>query len=496
MRVLPPRSVCRLPVAVAAAFVLIVATAAPARAHTISGPKPTNYRTRVLSITPEAPGVTVRLLDDARIELTNRTSTEVLVLGYEGEPYLRVGPDGVFENLHSAATYMNRSTRGGAAPPGIDTSPTAPPDWRKASSGRTARWHDHRLHWMQAGLPPQVARAPDRYHRIRAGRVQFVHAGTTTDVAVLLEWVPGPSGLPWIPAGAAAFAVGAVCAAARRRGRLAAALVGVLVAADAAHAISYELDRPGGATARLVQFAGENFVSIVVWAVAAATIVGLARERVLARYGAILVGVLVALVGGATDLSSLWKSQLPIAGPAVLARLEVVLALGLGGGLAAGAAVWLATRRVPPQEQAAPPGPWLGALVAGLDDAELRHVAAALDVDEVLGIAMPELAARMGAAATDLRAGALVVEIVTDDTAGRRTYSLVARDAGVAVHEGRAEPVSAELTVSFPQLLRMLGGTTTVGDAVAAGRAAISGDRSVLGALAPYFAEQRERTKW
>ena len=58
------------------------------------------------------------------------------------------------------------------------------------------------------------------------------------------------------------------------------------------------------------------------------------RRRVEALYGVVFVALMVALIGGATDLSALWKSQLPDAGPAWLTRVEVVIALGLGGGLA------------------------------------------------------------------------------------------------------------------------------------------------------------------
>ena len=45
----------------------------------------------------------------ARLELTNDTDTDVIVRATEGEPYLRIGPDGVFENLLSPATYINRT---------------------------------------------------------------------------------------------------------------------------------------------------------------------------------------------------------------------------------------------------------------------------------------------------------------------------------------------------------------------------------------------------
>ncbi|MGH9032785.1 MAG: hypothetical protein ACRDZV_11725, partial [Acidimicrobiia bacterium] len=84
--------------------------AAPAAAHGTSGPDATNYETRVHEISPPTPGLSVRAIDlGERLELRNTTGTDVVVLGYHDEPYLRVGPDGVFENRRSPAAYLNES---------------------------------------------------------------------------------------------------------------------------------------------------------------------------------------------------------------------------------------------------------------------------------------------------------------------------------------------------------------------------------------------------
>ena len=75
---------------------LVAATPSPAVAHGVGGVDPSNYRTRVTSIDPSVAGVVVRPVDlGTRLELTNRGETDVVVLGYDGEPYLRVGPRGV-----------------------------------------------------------------------------------------------------------------------------------------------------------------------------------------------------------------------------------------------------------------------------------------------------------------------------------------------------------------------------------------------------------------
>jgi len=47
-------------------------------------------------------GLRIEAIDaGARLRLRNATGQEVVVLGYAGEPYLRVGPAGVFENRRS-----------------------------------------------------------------------------------------------------------------------------------------------------------------------------------------------------------------------------------------------------------------------------------------------------------------------------------------------------------------------------------------------------------
>ena len=84
------------------------------------------------------------------------------MLGYDGEPYLRVGPRGVFENTRSPATYLNRSATAAG------TRRSRPMRARRRDGSRcrrdsTAHWHDHRAHFMGTDDPPIVQR--NRDHR-------------------------------------------------------------------------------------------------------------------------------------------------------------------------------------------------------------------------------------------------------------------------------------------------------------------------------------------
>jgi hypothetical protein len=480
-----------LRVAIVAGVVVVLAllSAAPASAHTISGPKPTNFRSHVISITPEVPGVTARVVDlGAKLELTNRTDSDVTVLGYEDEPYLRIGPSGVFENVHSQATYINRSLKGATVPVGVDTSPTTKPEWRKISDARSYRWHDHRIHWMGAQLPPTVAAAPGQSHHLSTQRITFVHEGQRSIIAVALDWVPGPSAWPWIIPMALLFVVGLVLTMKREWWRALAILLAFLVVCDIAHAISYEIARPGPNTAKTAQFFAGSFVSVAVWIAAVPTVIALWRRRVEAMYGVAFVGFLIALVGGLSDLSLLWKSQLPGVGPHWLTRLEVVVALGLGSGLGVGALIHMFRGRRPlPEEDGG--GRWLSLLVAGLSDGELARIVRDLDADEVLEVACRDLAARATPIVGGFQTGGLL--IVADDCDPIVAWAVAAGETPgtLRAKRGRVEPVRLELRAPFAALLQLLAGTLTVDDALARSLLTAAGDAAFLDELAPYLPE-------
>ena len=91
--------------AVALAFALAALLAAPALAHE-GNP---NYLSEVDAITPAADGVTVEVLNrDDRLLLHNTSGEDVVVLGYDDEPYARVLADGTVQvNTNSEAYYLN-----------------------------------------------------------------------------------------------------------------------------------------------------------------------------------------------------------------------------------------------------------------------------------------------------------------------------------------------------------------------------------------------------
>jgi hypothetical protein len=480
---------------VAAALVVLGLSATPASAHTIGGPRPTNYRSRIVAFEPKVPGVSARVVDlGAKFELTNRSSSEITVLGYEGEPYLRIGPNGVFENLHSQATYINRTRLGGSVPSDVDTSPSAVPEWKKISSGHSATWHDHRIHWMSTQPPPPVAQSPGRFYHLSQQNIVFRYGDQqSARVAVALDWVPGPSGLPWIPVIVVLFALGVVVALLPRWWRVLAVLVGVIVISDMAHAIAFEIPRPGGNLTKTLQFFGESFVSIAVWIAAVPTIVTLLKRRVEALYGVVFVGLLVALIGGATDLSALWKSQLPAAGPRLLARAEVVVALGLGAGLVVGALVRMLRTRAAAEAADDGGGQWLTMLVAGLSDAELARIVPELDADEVLGVALRELAIRAAPVAEAFAAGSLSFAIADQIDVAWSLTADTTDGAPLRAVRGKVEPEAAGIRATFAAMLQLLAGTLSLDDAVSRSSVTSTGEPGLLARIAPYLPESADR---
>lgn len=312
-------------------------SATPASAHGVGGVQPTNYRTVVHGIQPAVRGVTIRPIDfGARLQLRNETNRDVVVFGYDDEPYLRVGPDGLFRNERSPAVFLNRtSTPSGAVPHTFDAD--APPDWTRISNARVATWHDHRAHWMGASAPASVTSAPDHRHVvIRDWSVKLRFGNEPLAVHGDVVWVPGPSPWPWI-LGAAALAV-VVFGLSRRRPLVLPVALGVLVLSEIVH-VSGAWNYSGASLVNKLGASAYGFAAIAIGLVAIAIA---ARRRTSDAIPVTLAaGVLFFIAGGLADLTTLTRSQVPTTVAPTLARLTIMLALGVGAGVIAGTAARL-----------------------------------------------------------------------------------------------------------------------------------------------------------
>lgn len=304
----------------------VFAPATPAFAHGGDAPDATAYRTTVTGLSTPEEGLSVRTVEaGARLELTNHTGHSVEVLGYDGEPYLDVRPDGTYQNVNSPAAYRNATLSGDNAVPET-ADPTAPPAWRKVSTATTVRWHDQRTHWLSPGMPPAAAAAPTRIHRLRDWTVPLRAQARVFELRGTLDWVPPPrTALWWLGAG----------------------LLG-LITIGLAHRWSGPI-RPLTLLAGLAPLAyavtraadGADVPPVLI----PTGLLALAAAWRHPPFFLALSGLVVAIFGGFNHASAFDAGVLPAAGPEWLARSLVLISAGLGAGLAATGVLGL--RRVP-----------------------------------------------------------------------------------------------------------------------------------------------------
>jgi hypothetical protein len=286
----------------------ILAPATPAFAHSGDAPQATAYRTAVTAISAPEKGLTVRTVEaGARLELTNTTGHSVEILGYSGEPYLDVRPDGTWENVSSPAAYLNQTLTGDSAVP-ASADPTAPPAWRLLSRSTTVRWHDQRTHWLSPGVPVPAAADPSRSHRLRDWRVPLRVQVRTFAIEGTLDWEPPPRAwLWWLTTALTGLGLALLCL---RRMRPVALITGL---SPLVYAGARLLD--GGSTPLVIILAG---------------LLGLSAAYRHPPFFLALSGAVVALFAGFTETGVFGAAVLPAAGPGWLSRGAVVVALGGG----------------------------------------------------------------------------------------------------------------------------------------------------------------------
>jgi deferrochelatase/peroxidase EfeB len=329
-----------------------LAPAAPAMAHEVGGAGATNFQTTLSALTPSVAGLTLRVIENgSRLELRNDSGTEVIVAGYGGEPYARVGPDGVYVNDNSPATYLNADRFSTATVP-FSADGKGPLVWRQVATEPLWRWHDHRVHWMLKTLPPSVAADPGAPHRISAWTVVLQYGDQRLTAAGTLDWVPGPSPWPWFVLVALVAAAVAGATYLSRPHRALAIAVGLLFLADLAHGFGAMVITAGTVPQKLSALVGAD--ALLIWPFALLTGWLLWRRHTRAAWLAAGIGALMAIEMAVDDAPVLWRSSSPSALPPTLNRAAVALVVGIGVGLVV--ALPLLLRRHPPADR-----PWPGA---------------------------------------------------------------------------------------------------------------------------------------
>lgn len=323
---------------------MVVATASPAGAHGLGGLTPSNYETVLQSVSPHIDGVSVHVTDlGTKVEVTNDGAQELVVLGYAGEPYLRIGPHGVFENTRSPATYLNRSTTISGAPP-KRADPEAPPVWRQVSTGTTARWHDHRAHFMGKDDPPEVARDRDQRRVVDHWKIPMRVGDATVVARGEIVYVPPPSPWPWVVGAVLLAALLFVLARTGAWRTVFVVVLAVLTVTEIVHVVGLW----DASTASFGTKLAESAYSLAGIALGLLGLGWMWRKGVDSAVPLVLVAAIFLFVaGGLADVTSLGHSQVPSTFSAGVARLLVTVTLGLGAGLAVAATFRLRPAPVP-----------------------------------------------------------------------------------------------------------------------------------------------------
>ena len=319
----------RLPVVFAFA---IVALFAPAAAHAHSGQTGgTDYRS---AITAEPTGLTARVVGgDDRLEITRTTAREVVIMGYGGEPYLRLDAAGTWENRNSPAVALNDVRRTNKAIPAAATK--IAPDWVQTGTGASVVFHDHRAHWMASQPPAKVRANPSQEQVLYDWSVPVVVDGTAGEIQGTLTWLGAPITWLWWTLLGLAVVVGVLVGLWRRVPVAPAAIVGMLAAvlASVITGVSQQLDVPNGTNGALV--------AIVLAGVLLAIGLGLGHRLRAVPAHATTVLLLVALIAGGVQLvgaagSAFAYALVPGPLPTLLTRLLIIAGIA-GVALAAGA---------------------------------------------------------------------------------------------------------------------------------------------------------------
>ncbi len=359
--------------AVLVGLLLSAAPATPALAHAAHSPAATNHRTEVDGVTPALPGVRVRAVEaGTALELTNSGPRPVEVLGHLGEPFLRIGPDGVFENTLSPTTYQSREP-GGVAPVPAHVDATAAPQWQRVGAEPVARWYDRRV-TMPDGRTPEA--------RSWRWSVPLRQDGVAAEITGSVRWLAPPSPWPWWAG--VTLAAAAVAALGARIGRPAArAALGLAAVTAGLVAVGYGVAREVDAGAR---HPGEVVVWILtgdLWpalaglatAAVGGYLVGGAVRDVRRRppaapvaggpgegpvFALAVTGACLTLFAGVANAAVITRSVAPVPGDITEARAAVAVVLATGIGLTAAALVGLRRLRPavqPPATGAAPTEP-------------------------------------------------------------------------------------------------------------------------------------------
>jgi hypothetical protein len=299
-------------------LIIVAALVAPAAAaaHGPVDPAASSFQARISQLPGGLRGTIVD--GDQRMWLHASPGRTVVVIDYQGGPYLRFSARGVQVNESSPMYYLNQ-VPALIAPSG--TGPHAIPRWHLVTSGHSYEWHDGRLSDLAATALAPGATVAGRW------RIPLQVDGVGAAIVGELFYRPSPSIVWFWPI---LVALACVAAAMRLRRteldeRIARGLAAVALVAFAVAGAGQELH------GRPVVSVGQEITLAVILAV----FVWGARRLVLRRHGWFTFFLIAALAiwEGASQITVLLDGYVLQALPPFLARVAVVACLSAGLGL-------------------------------------------------------------------------------------------------------------------------------------------------------------------
>jgi hypothetical protein len=181
-------------------LLLVAAGALPALADGGTSADAQYYRSTVTQIRPAVPGLQVGVDAQGRVSLVNHSGQTVVVIGYAGEDYLRIGPDGAQENTASVSSAINTRQGTDTLPPPAKAQGGAagrPAHWVTRSAQPSYTWRDYRVLWTGQQRPPIVLEDPHGVHTVSSWALNLRVGSTPVLVQGEVRW----AGIPWVDPG-------------------------------------------------------------------------------------------------------------------------------------------------------------------------------------------------------------------------------------------------------------------------------------------------------
>ena len=315
---------------------LSLLTVSPASAHTGGGSTASNYESKITGVTPAVRGLHLEVKDAGdRLQLINNSGKDITIIGYDGEPYMKVNASGgVWENRTSPTYFLNQDRYATTGVP-KDATPLTPPEWHRVSDGAMVVWHDHRAHWMSRQEPPQVAAARNIEHVLNPQwEVPLVVGTQPVEASGTLTWIPSSENSSiWYAVIVLTFAIALALRRVLTIGTFLVLVSAVIAMTSTTHLVLARAASSGSVVTRIMAGGPNDLSILVMWSAFVLVSKSSYRSRTVdISYSAAFVITVGMLMSGLTDFGTLTASQVVFSASPIVAKTLISLCIGLGTG--------------------------------------------------------------------------------------------------------------------------------------------------------------------